>query len=132
MKPTNVKEFRAEITDYAKKVLPEKFLVFHQKIAMELLSRVVRRNPVDTGRSRNNWQAGLSTNETGVADWYTRSPGESVMELATRVKDMKPFAVIFLWNNVEYVLDLEDGTSRQAPDGFVAISIAELQTLVGT
>ena len=39
-----------------------------------------------------------------------------------------------IWNNVEYIKQLEEGTSKQAPQGMVAVTVRELesQTNIGT
>lgn len=71
-------------------------------IGLDLTGRVVRKNPVDTGLSRSRW-------------------------VFTRAEPSNPVAL--LQNNTSYILELERGHSRQAPNGFVAISIAEISEI---
>lgn len=72
------------------------------KIGLDLMGRVVRKNPRDTGRSAAAWTF-------------------------TRAEPSNPVAI--LSNNIEYIQALERGHSKQAPNGFVAVSIAEIQEI---
>ena len=48
----DLKTFIREVNDFKTKVIPEDMRRFQLKLALELLTRTKRRNPVDTGRSR--------------------------------------------------------------------------------
>ena len=39
---------------------------------------------------------------------------------------IEAFSTIILYNNVEYIVALEEGSSGQAPAGMVAVSIEEV------
>lgn len=125
----NVREFTLDVRRFMDRVLPEAVIIFHKKISMELLRLIVMRNPVDTGRSRNNWQAGLATNDEGVSAWEGRSVSDVVNTAINNLDQLQAYAVVYLWNNVHYIVYLEDGTSAQAPDGFVGISIAQVEAM---
>lgn len=86
-------------------------------IALMLWSRIVARTPVDTGLARANWFL---------------SEGRPRREATTSVVPEAPPAltgdsVIYLTNNVPYIVPLEYGHSRQAPNGMVRLAIAEVQ-----
>ena len=68
----------------------------------ETLVTVRSRTPIDTGNARSGWERfppGLS--EFGTTQW--------------------------VFNDVEYILKLEYGSSRQAPEGMARITAAESQ-----
>jgi len=71
----------------------------------ELFEKIVRRTPVDTGRARAGWKPPEERREGKRRTW--------VIE-----------------NDVEYVIYLEYGWSRQAPLGMVRISMAEMAAKV--
>lgn len=123
---SNIAEFEMDISNWVKDALPKQVVAFHQKVAMEALEGVVNMNPVKTGRSRANWQAGLAPNDIEMANWPSRDP---LTEGLQGISSVKPFGTIYLWNNVPYIVDLEDGSSRQAPNGMVAVTLARLEMM---
>lgn len=123
---TNVREFKLSLDKWVDEFLPNQLVVFHMKVTMELLRAIVQRNPVDTGRSRSNWQAGLSTDELVYPD-LRLDAGEVITKAASSLEGLTPFSVIYLWNNINYIEFLEGGHSTQAPEGFVALSIVEME-----
>ena len=90
-----------------------------KSIAFEFLARVQLGTPVDTGRARANW--GLVDSAPGTTE---DNPVVSV------TKD--GINVIFLYNNLPYIISLEMGSSQQAPSGFIRLVAAELGlTIIG-
>ena len=47
----------------------------------------------------------------------------------TNLASLGPFATVFLYNNADYISFLESGSSAQAPNGMVAVSVAEVENL---
>ena len=98
---------------------------FKKELSTTLLSKIVTRTPVDTGRARGGWIVGIgnssiregSLDRSGIP---TINRGSAVIDRAN-INDR-----IFISNKVPYIRRLERGHSRQAPRGFVALSIAEL------
>ena len=84
--------------------------------ALSLFSKVIARTPVDTGRARMNWMAGL--NHPG-AGRFTRV-----------VATAKLGDSIFLTNNLPYIEALEYGSSKQAPAGMVRVTASEFKQVV--
>jgi len=84
-----------------------------RKSAFDLYSRIAKRTPFKTGRARGGW--GITTSEVESSN----EPGR--MDLDFHIED----DTIIIYNNVEYISYLEDGWSRQAPEGMVALSLAE-------
>jgi len=67
-----------------------------RKVGFDLHGRIVERTPVDTGRAKAGWSI-----------------------------DVRPDST-WIYNNVEYIVPLEYGHSKQAPQGMVRLSIADI------
>lgn len=101
--------------------------------AIQIDQAVVIATPVDTGRARSNWIASI-----GSPTGDTRGPfspgsklgtGESAnlaasLAAARLVIDSRRFnQSIFISNNLNYIGDLNNGSSRQAPRNFVRAGV---------
>lgn len=97
------------------------------KHAVDLLAGVVMMTPVDTGRARGNWtvESSGSSSTPGIdsSGGQTIAAGAGVIDRAT-AKGIPP--TITLANNLPYIEPLENGSSRQAPQGMVAVTMARL------
>lgn len=98
-----------------------------KKVAFQLLALIVQKNPVKTGRSQNNWQVAVDT-AAGNASIDGGSVGAVESAGLAELANVKPFSTVILYNNVEYIVFLEDGSSTQAPQGMVQISIIEVES----
>lgn len=101
-------------------------ILVQQKVSMQLLEGVVNMNPVLTGRSRGNWQTTLgspSTGELGGATGPWPSAQEAINAGAAVVSNITELGAIYLTNNVPYITELEKGTSTQAPQGMVQVTL---------
>lgn len=96
-------------------------------VALEALRRVVLKSPVDTGRFRGNWQTAVSVRPDGVVEVEDKDGGQTISKGSRNISQLRPYEVVFLANNVEYAAALEGGHSQQAPQGVVAVTVAELQ-----
>jgi len=142
--------FKKDLEAFAKTVELDLALVL-QKITLDLLGKVVRLTPVDTGRARANWQIGDGTPPSGVID-VQEGTAETAkgFEQAAGIS-FRPFGVYWITNNLPYIKVLEfgqypqpvqrgsfdrrsgtyvvksvEGYSRQAPAGMVRVSLAEI------
>lgn len=97
-----------------------------KKIAMEVLSRVVLKSPVDTGRFRGNWTVSLNTPDLSVTDGVDPSGGTTIARGSSVITGMREPKVVYVANNLPYAERLENGHSKQAPAGMVAVTLAEL------
>lgn len=111
-------------------------------VALKLLERLVMHGtgtgtPVDTGRARAGWAAGLdgcggSYHPFG-SDWVEEDKGkkEGAFESGTKREGLigesydSPFVRIY--NGVPYIVYLEMGSSDQAPAGMVRINMEILR-----
>ena len=96
-------------------------------IGLECLSRVVKKSPVDTGRFKGNWVTSHSSPSAEVRHVEDKSGAVSLKQgadtLAAYPDTLPP---IYLQNNLPYANRLENGWSKQAPNGMVALTIAEV------
>lgn len=95
-----------------------------------VLTGVVEKTPVFTGRAQGNWQVSRDApSETAVPfPLFLESPINKGYAVLNR---MKKFQDAYICNNVAYITDLENGWSQQAPQGMVAVTLAEVSSLMG-
>lgn len=83
---------------------------------------IVKKTPVDTGRARGNWQIGIGqdiisttprTNKTGNVSGETN-----------KLSQVSGDETIYISNNLPYIVRLEYGSSKQAPNGMVGLTTA--------
>jgi hypothetical protein len=95
-------------------------------VKLELFRSVILDTPVDTGRARGNWQATLDSPATEE----TENESMSVALAGVAANLGKVNDVSFLANNLPYIEELEDGSSKQAPAGMVRRNMARVQRLI--
>lgn len=117
-----------------------------RKVVLDLGVSVVMKSPVGDasywkspppagyvgGHFRANWQYGTGSAPSGIKSGVDTSPGGSVT-IGALVQDLSPDAlgkVHYIANNVPYAQRLEDGWSRQAPNGVVSLTVQEFQSIV--
>ena len=124
--PTNVKEFNRQLKVFAETLLPGELVLFHKKIALDALSRIVLKTPVDVGRARGGWQIDIGKAPDEDIGRIDKSGGTVLSVEAKKLDQLIAFQMIVIGNNVEYIRVLEKGNSSQAPNGMVEITFAEL------
>lgn len=102
-------------------------------VALVVDQVVVLSTPVDTGRARSNWQVSLRAPINDQIEPYapglklgrgeTGNAQAALSQAQAAVRGRRPGRDIFITNNVEYIGDLNRGTSAQAPAMFVQIAI---------
>ncbi|MCY1553030.1 hypothetical protein D9M68_894720 [compost metagenome] len=90
------------------------------------------KTPVDTSNALSNWQLTLDSPATDEIKPYfpghmgstqRASAAQTVNEARSRLGAKKPGQPIYITNNVPYIEQLNNGSSKQAPAGFVERSI---------
>ena len=100
------------------------------KTALKIEQNLVLVTPVDTSAALSNWQVSLNTpissdaeiepHVPGILGYTGAASGRAAMEIARRVlANKKPGQSIFISNVIDYIVPLNEGSSRQAPAGFV-------------
>jgi hypothetical protein len=95
------------------------FRLIIRKVLLDLLSDLMSENPKDTHRCAASWNV-----DTHPSDWVEPPGDYTGVDLAARAKgivDGLPDSDVYvLYNNIEYLMALEDGHSTHAPSGFIA------------
>ncbi len=130
---SNINEFDRDLRYFAEVLVPQELHKIVQKLALEVLRRIVLRTPVDTGRARGNWMVAVNQVPQGIikidklsreqATAFALNSGVPVIERS------KPFTSISVANNLPYIGVLEFGGSKQAPQGMVRVTLADIQSL---
>jgi hypothetical protein len=102
-----------------------------RKIGFDMLSRIVKRMPVDTGRARANTQISINNLPSDATLETDKSGNGAIRSAGVVLKNFKLGDTIFIYNNVEYILNLEYGSSKQAPQGMFRISFNEIAQHLG-
>lgn len=97
-------------------------------IVTEGLSRATEKSPVDVGTFQNNWLVSIGTPSnatTMTLGEFASLSAQAIASYATATG----FPMIYLQNNLPYALRLENGWSRQAPGGVLAMTVSELEMI---
>lgn len=98
-----------------------------RKVMLELFTRTVLKTPVDTGLARNSWFTGNGTIPAGGQGGAKASGADSINRISAEIGSLKiEGQTIYLINNLPYIQKLEYGSSKQAPQGMVRLSIQEI------
>jgi len=134
-------EFNRHVADFMRKsTLPAAIVI--KKFAFDLLAKIIKHTPVDTGRARGGWLPAMErlAGDTGKVAVINISGGsknfdqQAVEEGKTEGDFIDNTNNMFgreqwveIINGVEYVIYLEYGHSQQAPYGMVRLSMREIR-----
>lgn len=98
-------------------------------LGMETLRRLMRKTPVDTGRARANWRAGVGAPERDIDEDLDASDIQVVAKTQEAEIESSFGAGRrgFVTNALPYIPPLEDGSSDQAPQGMIKVTAQELE-----
>lgn len=88
--------------------------------AFDVFREVLKRTPVDTGRARANWHIHVNAPD------YSTHEGTSPPSFQDINVDGYP--TIFISNGLNYIGDLDDGRSKQAPNGITQPALAAVRS----
>jgi len=102
---------------------------FVKEVVGGIAAEVVATTPVKRGRARGNWTLGLGAPDRSVP--YAPPPGlgdrgagaGSLARIAEGLRGLKAGQDVYLSNGVGHILELEHGSSRQAPAGMATQAI---------
>lgn len=108
------------------------------RLSLEVTANLIEATPVDTGWARANWVPSIGAGfevqvgnggDAGQRASMRRRQAQGKAELAGYRLSRGP---IFVTNNVPYIQKLNEGSSQQAPAGYVQQAIARaIQTVAG-
>lgn len=119
--------FRVEIDKWFQEQVEDRIILLTRMIGLEALKRVIEKSPVDEGRFKGNWQVTIAAPATGTVDRLDRDGSATLAEGSAVIGGLTEAKAIWLVNNLPYASRLENGWSKQAPAGVVAVTIAELE-----
>ncbi|MCY0910838.1 hypothetical protein [Massilia antarctica] len=113
-------------------------------ILMEIDDRLVQRSPVGDGaywqrpppkgysggRFRGAWMIAAGSPPTGVSGTIDKTGSATLAAHASTIGTAKAGQVFYLVNNLPYAKRIEEGWSRLAPVGLVALTVVEFNTIV--
>lgn len=117
-------QFAIDLTRFVEKAKGNADMVV-RKTALDIFDRVIHRTPVDTGRARGNWACaidGYSASATGKLD---KGGTTTIGNVSKVVGSARAGQVIYLTNTMPYIMPLENGSSKQAPNGMVTVTLTE-------
>lgn len=120
-------DYGADIRRFFARASREEASKATRAVSLRVLSGVVQRTPVDTGRARGNWQVSLGQAVNGTTvDVEDQAGGATIAKGAATIGQQKGFQPVVLENNLPYINKLEDGSSKQAPNGMVSETLASM------
>lgn len=135
---SGLRSFAQRMRAYADDI-PEQVNALKIALANEFATEVVPATPVDTGRARGNWKAGLNSAPStqvvgafggrGSARFGAQGDG-GLAQITSTTRRAKPGDKILITNNVPYINRLNDGYSNQAPKRFVQIALQRATVLI--
>jgi len=101
-----------------------------RKIALEMFRRIILKSPVLSGRFRGNWQLAIGSVPNGTLELDDKTGTATIAKGAATVMGINAGDTIYFANNLPYARRLEEGYSQKAPNGMVALTIQEFQSVV--
>ena len=121
--------FVLDLQKFAKKAQGRMDLVV-KKIALEVLTGIVMKTPVDTGRARGNWQVDIGSFALGNISAFDPAGSGTIARGLSVINRQKGEQALYIVNNLPYILRLEDGYSKQAPAGMVELTLQQYPYIV--
>lgn len=123
----NLKKF-ASLMEGRATLLEQNSNELKKDVADVYITGLAGTTPIDTGAAISNWQIGLGDAPTSVlppqvpghkgSTWAPTVRG-TLADATMRIDTALQGEAIHITNNIDYIQDLEDGTSPQARDGMV-------------
>lgn len=126
---SNLSDFRRSLRKATDGLAENQVKAVRDKIAFQALRGVVLRTPVDTGAARASWQVsfGQAPALSASAGAVDKGGGIAIAQGAQQIGVAPPFTVLFVASGLIYMPKLENGSSRQAPNGMVSVTAADLR-----
>ena len=135
--------FAVDIANFAKKANGNADAVT-RKTVLDIGTRLVECTPVGDatywkskpppgyagGHARANWQHSTGAPVVSEVPGIDKDGTGTIGKIAASIPQKAAGQVHFITNSVPYIDPLEDGHSRQAPNGMVSITVTEFQGIV--
>lgn len=147
----NAREFSISLSNRLTGETEKAVIQFTRKIALDALRGVVLKSPVGFppdwkrpapkgyvgGQFRGAWQLSVGAEGTGITGKLRPGRTGSTSAAAAAASDavgelsrLRAYDSVYIVNGLPYAERLENGWSQQAPLGMVALTVAELQSVI--
>lgn len=116
--------------DRLSKVIPVNVKEGLRETVLVIDQVLVTSTPVDTGRARSNWVVGAGPSTRAINAYAPGAGGstggantEAALQQARNFLSSTDVSVIYISNNLEYIQYLNEGSSAQAPAGFIEAAV---------
>jgi hypothetical protein len=108
--------------------LPKATTNARAKIAFAIIKNLIQVTPVDTSNALSNWQISLGQPAQNARGPYVpgylgytaaASQAQAIAAAQAMLEKVQPGQSIWISNLAPYIVDLNNGSSKQAPAGFV-------------
>jgi hypothetical protein len=121
---TNQTQFSSTLAEFAEK-LRIKAGTLQKKITFDMHGDIMQRTPVDTGRARANWFATVGEPSKEVHLYADAKSGDSAIpQPQSPPLEIDGTRDTYIINNLPYIKPLDEGHSKQAPNGMVKLAMA--------
>ena len=127
---SNIREFEMGLDRFVEDIDTNVGKV-HRAVLLEGLKGVVQMTPVDKGRARANWQVSHGAPATDQVEATDKRGAATRARGAAVIAEAEPYSVTYLTNNVDYIEELENGSSQQAPSGMLNVTYNRLRAWLG-
>ena len=123
----DARQFMVSLKKYSGK-LPTVVGAVQRKLAFDIMDPLVRQSPVRTGWFQNSWFPAVGVASSEVASEFSEDKSAAVAKAKARLTVLSPQTVtgqvpVHITNNLPYGPALADGSSTQAPSGWVQASV---------
>ena len=94
------------------------------EVARKIFDGVVMRTPVRTGSLRASWR--VATGQPDMSVTVNGDPNSPLPPPSFPLTEVPPNAKIHISNSLKYVMPIEYGWSKKAPQGMVRVTLASL------
>ena len=110
----------------------EKMTKVYRIAVMETTKDIIMDTPVDEGRLRGNWQAGVNDQPSGQLDLLDRTGMVTIGRITAIIAPLQCDQSLVFCNNLPYAIPIEYGHSREkAPQGMVRRNLTNWNARVG-
>ena len=126
--------FNAELQNFIDNEVPRRHKELQTDIVVKLHSLLAVSNfqmphhPHDTGLAQGNWRVSVTEAKDDVIGSHeVPPPVRTEQQLRYQLRGMKGFQKVWIFNNVPYMPDLENGNSKMAPAGIMGPALTEIE-----
>jgi hypothetical protein len=132
----NLGTFEEDLRIFSEQIVPQAHRQLQRDIVLKFFELVSLRNsqmqyhPRDTGFAQHNWRISVNaipSDTTGVKLQGADNRAKQPSEIKWQMDHIKPFQIIWVFNNVDYMPILDLGSSLAAPYGIVEPALFDLR-----